>query len=311
MGPASYPEVVRTWRPAWPCPLGQVLAPLRRGPGDPTFGRDADGTYWRGVRTPVGTATLRLETRPAAGEVRAEAWGTGAAWALDAVPAMLGAEDDASAFPADRHPVVRRLHEAFPHWRQPRTGLVMEALVPAVLEQKVSGTEAHAGFRRLVHRFGERAPGPGAARRLWVPPAPERLATVPSWEWSRLGVGPQRGATAVRCAGLAPSLERVAGMTPAAADAGLRSVAGVGPWTSAEVRARTLGDPDALSVGDYNVVTDIGWALTGEVLDDDAVLELLEPFRGHRYRVQRLVELAGVRRPRRGPRAQLRTHLPV
>lgn len=243
--------------------------------------------------------------------MRAEAWGGGAEWVLDAVPAMLGADDDPSAFPADVHPVVRRLRDASPHWRQPRTGLVMEALIPAVLEQKVSGVEAHAGFRRLVHRFGERAPGPGAARRLWVPPPPERVAAIPSWDWPRAGVGPQRAATVVRCARLAPSLERVAAMAPAAADAGLRSVPGVGPWTSAEVRQRALGDPDALSVGDYNVVTDIGWALTGELLDDDAVLELLEPFRGHRYRVQRLVELAGVRRPRRAPRAQLRTHLPV
>jgi hypothetical protein len=32
------------------------------------------------------------------------------------------------------------------------------------------------------------------------------------------------------------------------------------------------------------------------------MLELLEPYRSHRYRVQRLVEMSGVAPPRRGPR---------
>lgn len=291
--------------------MTQLLEPLRRGSGDPTFRRDPDGVLWRGVRTPAGTATLRLESRPRLGEVRADAWGAGAEWVLDALPAMLGADDDPAGFPAHRHPVVARLRRTFPHWCQPRTGLVMEALVPAVIEQKVSGSEAHAGFRALVHRYGERAPGPGRERRLWVQPSAAALAAVPSWEWPRLGIGPQRAATTVRCARLADSLERTASMSPAEADRGLRSVPGIGIWTSAEVRARTLGDPDAISSGDYNVITDIGWALTGELLDDDAVAELLEPFRGHRYRVQRLVELAGIRRPRRAPRGRLRTHLPT
>jgi hypothetical protein len=45
-------------------------------------------------------------------------------------------------------------------------------------------------------------------------------------------------------------------------------------------------------------------------VDDDGLAELLEPYRPHRYRVQRLVELAGLRRPRHGPRMAPRTHLP-
>jgi 3-methyladenine DNA glycosylase/8-oxoguanine DNA glycosylase len=85
---------------------------------------------------------------------------------------------------------------------------------------------------------------------------------------------------------------------------------GVGVWTSAEVRQRAHGDPDAVSFGDYHVAKDIGWALTGSPVDDDGLAELLEPYRPHRYRVQRLLELDDAWRPRRGPRMSARTHLP-
>ena len=85
---------------------------------------------------------------------------------------------------------------------------------------------------------------------------------------------------------------------------------GIGRWTSAEVRQRAHGDADAVSLGDYHVARSIGWALVGEQTDDDAAAELLEPYAGHRYRVQRLLELAGVRHPQHGPRMAPRAHLP-
>ena len=302
--------VERNWKPGWPCAVGQTLAVLRHGPADPTV-RYGAGVYWRGLRTPQGAATLRIEVR-AANEIAATAWGDGAGWALDAVPAMLGAADDPAGFAADRHPRVADLARSFPHLRVPRSGLVMESLVPAVIEQRVAGTEAFAGYRRLVHFFGERAPGPGVDLRLWVPPAPETLVGIPSWDWLRLGIDPARSRTVVGAARVASSLERAAGVPPAEADRRLRSLPGIGVWTSAEVRVRSHGDADAVSFGDYNVARDVGWALTGrDGMDDDGLAELLEPFRPHRYRVQRLVQLAGIRRPRRGARMPLRTHLPV
>ncbi|MFD1504971.1 DNA-3-methyladenine glycosylase 2 family protein [Georgenia yuyongxinii] len=301
----------RTWVPPWPCPAGLLLGVLRHGGSDPTFRRDEDGAVWRGVRTPEGTATVRVESRPRDGEVRATAWGDGAAWVLDAVPAMLGAYDDVAPFPAHRHPVVAELWRRHPHLRVLRTGLVMESLVPAVIEQKVTGSEAFTGYRRLVHRFGERAPGPGAERHLWVAPAPATLTRIPSWDWLRLPVDPRRARTVVGAARVAPSLERTLAVPGDEADRRLRSLPGIGVWTSAEVRSRAHGDADAVSFGDYHVARDITWALTGEEGDDAMLAELLEPFRPHRYRVQRLVEVAGLRHPRRGPRMAPRTHLPV
>jgi 3-methyladenine DNA glycosylase/8-oxoguanine DNA glycosylase len=286
-----------------------VLSILRHGGGDPTFRTDPDGTIWRGIRTPEGPATLRLPPRAYDGVVHAAAWGPGADWALESVPAMLGAEDDPTGF-APEHPALAAAWRTHQHWRLTRTGLVMESLVPAVIEQKVTGQEAFAGFRALVHRFGERAPGPGADRRLWVQPTPEQIRMVPSWEWLRMHVDPARSKAVVRAAQVAPSLERTIGLPGDEADRRLRSLPGIGVWTSAEVRFRAHGDADAVSFFDYHVAKNIGWVLTGAAVDDAELEVLLEPYRPHRYRVQRLVELAGLHRPRRGPRMAPRTHLP-
>jgi 3-methyladenine DNA glycosylase/8-oxoguanine DNA glycosylase len=302
-------ERARTWRPGWPCPVGQILATHRRGPGDATY--RIDGTaHWRGLRTPEGPASLLIHPRPAESVVEARAWGPGATWALDSLPAMLGADDDPGGF-EPRHPVVEQALRHHPHWRLGRTGLVMEALVPAIIEQKVTGQEAFAGFRRLVRRYGESAPGPGAAAGLWVQPTPDALRAVPSWEWLRLHIDPARSRAVVRAATVAGSLERLAALPGDEADRRLQSLPGVGRWTSAEVRSRALGDPDAVSFGDYHVAADVGWAVRGTPMDDDELEEFLEPWRPQRGRVVALIALAGLRRPRRGPRMAPRSHLPA
>ena len=83
----------------------------------------------------------------------------------------------------------------------------------------------------------------------------------------------------------------------------LTAVPGIGPWTAAEVGVRALGDPDAVSVGDFHLPNLVAYALAGEPRGDDArMLELLEPYRGQRARVMRLLELSGIRPPRYGPR---------
>ncbi|WP_232548817.1 DNA-3-methyladenine glycosylase family protein [Propioniciclava soli] len=302
----------RIWTPAWPCPVGQVWSTWRRGAGDPTYritGADGVRHHWRGLRTPEGAATLAVRVRGSEGVVEASAWGEGAAWALEHVPAMLGADDDPTGF-TPRHPLLVAAHRAHPHFRVGRGGVVMAALVPAVIEQKVTGQEAFAGFRRLVRRFGTHAPGAPEEIDLWLPPTPEELRHIPSWEWLRLGIDHARSTTVLRAASVSAGLERTLAGSFSAADARLRTVPGIGVWTSAEVRSRAHGDPDAVAFGDYHVARNIGWALIGEQIDDDALLELLEPYRGQRYRVQRLLELAGHHHPRHGARMAPRTHLP-
>ncbi|WP_239021840.1 DNA-3-methyladenine glycosylase family protein [Nocardioides jishulii] len=299
----------RIWRPAWACPVGTLLRQHRRGAGDPT--QRVDGaTTWRAARTPLGPVTLRVEPLSAEGVVRAHAWGPGAEWALDQLPALLGAEDDVTRFDP-RTPLVAEAWRRSAHWRLGRTGLLHESLLPSILEQKVTGQEAFASFRRLVRRHGDPAPGPGAALGLHVQPCAEVVAQLPSWEWIQLGVDHARSSTAVRGARLAGSLQRIVEREPSRIDAALRSIPGIGVWTSAEVRMRALGDADAVSYGDYHLATQVGWALGHTVFTDRDLADYLAPWAPHRGRVAHLLRGIGMSRPRRGPKLAPRTHLPV
>jgi 3-methyladenine DNA glycosylase/8-oxoguanine DNA glycosylase len=80
-------------------------------------------------------------------------------------------------------------------------------------------------------------------------------------------------------------------------------VEGVGPWTAALVAGEALGDPDAVPLGDYHLPHTVAWALAGEPrASDERMLDLLEPYRGQRDRVVRLLLAAGAHAPRFGPR---------
>jgi len=248
-----------------------------------------------------GSVTARI-SRAAPDAVECTAWGSGAEEFLDALPAMLGAHDDASDFaPAD--PTVAAAQRRVPHLRLGRTDRVLEALIPAVIEQRVPGADAFRSWRLLVTKFGTPAPGPAPAR-MRVPPSADTWRHIPSWEFHRANVDPGRARTVVSCAQRAASLERLASWPVAqqASDA-LTSLPGVGVWTAAETAQRAFGDPDALSVGDYHIPKMIGWTLLGRPIDDADMVELLEPMRPHRYRVVRLLEASGLAyEPRRGAR---------
>ncbi|MFI1567223.1 DNA-3-methyladenine glycosylase family protein [Streptomyces sp. NPDC020490] len=298
--PAAAAGRVRTVVPDGPLDLGLVLGPLRRGPADPTFRAMPDGSVWRASQTPAGPGTLRVTAH--AGEVRGEAWGPGAEWLLEQLPQLLGAADDPDAF-APRHRVVALARHRRPGLRLTRTGLVLESLIPSVLEQKVTTDEAYRAWRLLVRKYGEPAPGPAAGGRLWVMPAPRTWALIPSWEWHRAGVDNKRASTILRAVRVAARLEEAAGMAPEAARARLEAVPGIGPWTSAETVQRSHGAPDAVTVGDLHLPGIVGWALAGNRdADDSVMLELLEPYAGQRHRAARLILLSGRTPPRRAPR---------
>jgi 3-methyladenine DNA glycosylase/8-oxoguanine DNA glycosylase len=275
--------------------LRRTLSSLHRSPGDPQQRYDG-AAIWRASRTVEGPATLRLEQRGA--EIAVAAWGPGAACAADQVAELLGAAQDLAAW-RPVHPLLRELVRRIPGVRVPRTGLVVDQLVPAVLEQKVTGDEARRSWRELLGRHGEPAPGPGGLR---LPPTPEQWAALQSWDWHLAGVE-QRRALTIRSAVIrAARLEECAGLAPVDARRRLESLPGIGRWTSAEVAQRALGDADAVSVGDYHLPALVGWLLAGRRTDDAGMLELLEPERPYRYRAVRLLELSGLRHPRFGPR---------
>lgn len=284
-----------------PINLRLVLGPVRRGRLDPTMRIGPDGA-WRATRTPEGPATTYLCLGD--GAVRVSAWGPGAAWALDAAPALVGAHDRSHEF-APRDPVVRDLQRRLPGLRVGRTGAVVEALVPSVLEQKVVGLEARRSYARLVRALGDPAPGPAG---LWLPPAPEVLAATPAWAFHRFGIERRRADTVRVACSYASRLEEAAAMPLADAYRRLTALPGVGAWTAAEVAFVALGDADAVSVGDFHLPHQVAFALAGEARADDArMLQLLEPYRGHRGRVIRMVVLGAPTPPRRGPRMPLRS----
>jgi 3-methyladenine DNA glycosylase/8-oxoguanine DNA glycosylase len=289
-----------------PLDLRVVLGPLVRGSADPTL-RVAASAAIRASATDHGPAAI--EVRTDGPTVRAWAWGPGAARLLDGLPALLGLDDDASGFDPSLHPVVAALARRNGPIRLGRTGAVWEALLPAVLEQRITGTEAWRNYRRLVRAHGMPAPGPLA---LWVPPTPAAVAALPSWRLTSLGIEPRRGELVRRLARDAPRFEAMGGAArltgggganAGALAAALRGRSGIGPWTAAEVTLRALGDPDAVSVGDAHLSNVVAFALAGRPRGtDEEMLELLAPWAGHRARVVRLLETSGPRPPRFGPR---------
>jgi 3-methyladenine DNA glycosylase/8-oxoguanine DNA glycosylase len=288
----------RRWTPEGPLDLALTLGPLARGPGDPAFRMPGDGSVWRTSRTPEGPATLRITTSQA--EVEATAWGAGGEWLLDRLPQLLGAEDDPTQF-TPRHRLVYEMVRRNPGLRLSRTGLVLESLIPSILEQRVTSDEAYRAWRLLLCRYGEPAPGPMPGLR--VMPAPRTWALIPSWEWHRAGVDGKRSAAILRAVRAARRIEETALMAPARAAERLQAIPGIGPWTAAETLQRTHGAPDAITVGDLHLPNVIGYALTGaHRTDDAAMLELLAPYAGQRHRAARLILLAGWRAPRRAPR---------
>lgn len=299
--------MVSSWHPDRPVDIRRTLGPLRRGSGDPTYRLEPAGALWRATTTPLGPATLRLSRHD--GAVVSEAWGTGAEWALANVPDSLGARDDWTGF----RPPAGLLTDTWrrnPGLRIPRTGRVWDVLLAAILEQKVTGTEAHRSWRDLAAVAGTAAPGP-APSGMRVAPTPADLLELRDWAWHRCGVDGARRRALRAAATVADRMEEAVGLPREAALGRLQVIPGVGGWTAAEVAQRALGDGDALSVGDYHLASFVGWALVGHRLDDDGMLDLLAPYRPHRHRLVRLLEVSGFAKPRFGPRMSVRDYRAV
>jgi 3-methyladenine DNA glycosylase/8-oxoguanine DNA glycosylase len=306
-GATGVPVPVHTvYRPSTPVSLRRTLRSLLRGTGDPTMRFDGDA-IWRTATTPAGSVTLHLVQRD--GAIHATAWGDGAETAIAGVPELCGHGDDWSELDVSRSALLTEVLRASVGLRLTRTNAVLEAMVPAILEQKVTGLEARRAWRILVTKYGALPPGPAPAGMRVIPTA-EVWRRIPSWEWHRAGVGPQRSDAIMRVSKVAAALERTLalGRGGVIVASKLRSIPGIGEWTAAETTQRSHGDPDSPSFGDYHLPSQVGLALTGTAVDDDGMRELLEPYAGHRQRVMRLIEASGVQAPRRGARITIQDH---
>lgn len=291
----------RTFSSPSPVDLRATLSPLSYGRPDATIRLDTDRVV-RAWHTPAGPATLAV--RRVADRFEAESWGAGAAWALDQAPGLLGCDDDASGF-SPGHPLVARAHRRRPGLRIGRTGTVADVVLPTILAQKVTGLEAARAWHAMIRRWGEPAPGPVHGLRL--PPRAEVLAAEPYWAFHQLGVERKRAVIVIDTCRRMERLQEAVAMPPEAAHRRLTAFPGIGPWTAGIVMRLAQGDPDAVEVGDFHIPNHVAWNLAGEPRgSDERMLELLEPFRGHRGRVVRLLALEGQRAPAYGPRTPAR-----
>ncbi|WP_309081174.1 3-methyladenine DNA glycosylase [Zhihengliuella sp.] len=335
--PLARPDAEGDWRPGRAYALRPTLGILQRGTMDPCV-RVGERTAWMCFRTTAGPVSLliqhlaepggdgRLPTgQHDAGRVRWRAWGEGAAGLAaepERVERLLGSEDDWSGL--DDPDVAATLPHALcearrrnPGLRLPATGRVFDALVPVVLEQKVTTIEARYAWRYLVRRFGDAAPAPRTAslpEGLRLPLTAEQIRRVPSWEWHAARVDATRSRALMLAAESADGLDRL-GSRPIVDHAGhnavsraMQSIPGIGPWSVAETLQRSHGAPDTVSVGDFHLAAYVGAALTGRRTDDAGMLRLLEPWRGHRQRVVRLIQATGFRKPTYGPRLSPMDH---
>jgi 3-methyladenine DNA glycosylase/8-oxoguanine DNA glycosylase len=296
------PDVKRRTVPiAGPIDLKRTLTALNGGRGHPEE-RMTASRAWRASRNPEGPVTLKLTVR--GDRVVAQAWGAGAEWELEHLPDLLGTSQNPADFPTP-HRVMRDLHRKMAGFRISRTNRVYEALVPIILGQVVATREAHRAERRLDRAYGEPAPGPHS---LVLQPAPETLAQLEYEDLHPLGIARNKANLIIEVSRRAKRLERLTGLESHEAADKLRSIKGIGPWTTALVVAESHGDQDAVHIGDYHLPSTVSWALAGEPrADDSRMLELLEPYRPYRRRAVMLLKMGGVGAPKYGPKRAVRS----
>jgi 3-methyladenine DNA glycosylase/8-oxoguanine DNA glycosylase len=266
------------------------------GPSDPTL-RVAGNALAMCLRTPEGPITLEAAHSPERLDLRL--WGPGSEWLEPRLPKMVGIDDRPDLF-RPSHPVVREIHRRLGGAHLPRLPRVFDRIIQVVALQLVKSSEGYRAWKRIVQEFGEAAPGP---QGLVLPPSPETVARLPDSALVAHGVPHKQARTMLRLAGAAGELEAEGEKGTEELTEALSRIRGIGPWTLGYVRGTALGDADAVLPGDYNLPRSIGWVLAGERYADDArMLELLEPFRGHRFRVVKLIWANGVRAPRTRPR---------
>ncbi len=258
--------------------------------------RSVSGVRWWCTQTPAGPSATAFAL--ASGEVRAEAWGPGAQWTIEALPRLLGQDDNLEGFrPCE--PLVRGLVDRLGVPRLGATGRWYEALATVAVFQRVVSADARTSVARLGARHG--APSPGGAP---VPlfPTPSAVLGLADHDFHRAGVERARARVLRVAAKYADRVEALEALETAEARLWLERLPGVGPWTANRTTSVAAGDGDAVPVGDLHVPGIVSYAFTGDPSGDDArMLELLEPYAGHRGRVVRLIKAAGIHPPRHHP----------
>ncbi len=269
-----------------------TFAPLAMLAGDPTI-RLERNAMTRSTITPEGPGAIQARWQPDSGEVILTAWGDGASWLLDNGSDLLGASDDATSF-APTDPIVRRLWARFRGDRVARTGTLWHDIAWIIVQQRVHRRDAAMQWRTLVQGMGTPIDG---VEGLLAPPDSARVARTHPTEFRRYGIDSQRAQALVNVAVVATRLQSFVDGPVEEARSPLISISGIGPWTVSCLSAFTWGDPDTVIVGDSGIPSLLSSTLVGERrANDERMLELLEPYRPHRYRILKLAFAARTRR---------------
>ena len=273
-----------------PFDLGATMAQQVLGHFDPTGSRSA-GAFRKVHLTADGRPVAWHFTRTANG-FRVRVYGTATADVLTDFLACFPLADGCDGFDP-RHPILRRVVQLYGGLRLLRVPWAFDVAAGAVLQQRVRWQVAYSDFRRLANRWGTPAWGAMAF------PTAGQLAGLPVEAIEAQGVDPKRARALhalARRETVRPFL--TAETDPTRLRLRLRQLRGIGPWTANMIAGYAAGDPDAVPTGDLHLPSLVTSALAGEAEGtDDRMLELLEPYRGLRFRVVRLLSWAARRAP--------------
>lgn len=287
-----------------PYNLTATLSNLSLGSGDPCLRVDGEQ-----VRLAFSTdrGAVVAECRAGDDEVAVRLRGPDAERFVPHLPTMLGLDYRPPEFDGPRR--LRVLAHKFAGLRLPRAPLLFPRVVQIVLQQLISYHDACAGWRDLVRRYGQEVEGDDD---LIAPPRPEVLARMATYQFVECGILPQHGRRISGLARIASGIERawgggVSGDSLETTSDLLLKQPGVGPWTVGYLRGSSMGDSDALVLGDYGFPKHVVYFFTGEERDDatdEDMLRYFEPYRPHRFLVRTLIVKGAPRPPRRGPRGR-------
>ena len=209
------------------------------------------------------------------------------------------AQDDCYRSFATDDSGIWRLHRSQPGLRLLRFPWLYEMTCSAILQQRVRTVDAMRDWRHITQRWGVAAP-----LGLWAFPSVEILARVAQFELQALDIDAQRARTLLRFAQESRFVPLRTTLSFAELRDRLIRIPGIGPWTTESVLGYGAGDVDAAIPGDLHLPHVVCYALAGEIPgSDERMMELLEPFRGHRFRIIRLIYASGLAVPRTTPHA--------